>query len=209
MSRQRLKGAADPQELFCSVPGIGPSLAHANQATLHIDSLEDLETAAHDGRLRQGPGFGARRATMVRSALAELLARIRPPPPRVGDEPEIALLLDVDREYATRRPAVRCGRSRRSGSIRVARRGCRSCIPSAGHGFTALCSNTALAHRLGRTGDWGRDLLPSRLVPRAVDASYVDARPSASPSKSRSRENERYLTSHSAFLVHDENRGAR
>ena len=40
---ERLKGAADPEALFCSVPGIGPSLAHRIQATLHIDLLEALE----------------------------------------------------------------------------------------------------------------------------------------------------------------------
>jgi hypothetical protein len=96
---ERLKGAADPEALFCSVPGIGPALAHRIQETLHLDSLEALEIAAHDGRLRQVPGFGARRAAVVRSTLAELLARVRPPVPRVADEPDVALLLDVDREY--------------------------------------------------------------------------------------------------------------
>ena len=49
---ERLKGAADPEALFCSVPGIGPSLAHKIQDTLQLNSLEALETAAHDGRLR-------------------------------------------------------------------------------------------------------------------------------------------------------------
>jgi len=34
---ERLKGAADPEALFCSVPGIGPALAHKIQATLHLD----------------------------------------------------------------------------------------------------------------------------------------------------------------------------
>ena len=88
---ERLKGAADPEALFCSVPGIGPSLAHKIQATLQLDSLEALEGAAHDGRLRKVPGFGARRIAMVRSALTQLLARIRPPAARIADEPEVRL----------------------------------------------------------------------------------------------------------------------
>ncbi len=152
---ERLKGAADPQALFCSVPGIGPSLAHKIQAALHIDSLEELEVAAHDGRLRRVPGFGARRAAMVRSALAELLARMRPPPPRVADEPAIETLLDVDREYR---------RKAESGSLRkIAPKrfnpGGEAWLPilhtvrGPWH-FTVLFSNTALAHQLGRTSDW-------------------------------------------------------
>ncbi len=152
---ERLKGAADPEALFCSVPGIGPSLAHAIQATLHIDSLEELETAAHDGRLQQVPGFGARRAAMVRSALAELLARIRPPPPRIADEPEITLLLDVDREY---RDKAASGSLRQIAPKRFNPTG-EAWLPilhtvrGPWH-CTALYSNTALAHQLGRTGDW-------------------------------------------------------
>ena len=125
---ERLKGAADPEALFCSVPGIGPSLAHKIQETLQLNSLEALETAAHDGRLRTVPGFGARRIAMVRSALTQLLARIRPPATRIADEPEVRLLLDVDRETGRGRQAARCARSRQSASIQAARPGCLSCI---------------------------------------------------------------------------------
>jgi len=122
---------------------------------LHLDSLEALEAAAHDGRLRQVPGFGARRAAMVRSALAELLARIRPKAPRAADEPDVALLLDVDREY---REKAASGRLRRIAPKRFNPSG-EAWLPvlhaarDPWH-FTALYSNTALAHRLGRTGDW-------------------------------------------------------
>ena len=152
---ERLKGAADPEALFCSVPGIGPGLAHQIQEHLHLDSLEALETAAHDGRLRQVPGIGARRAAVVRSALAELLARVRPPLPRVADEPEVALLLDVDREY--RDQAAR-GTLHRIAPKRF-NPGGEAWLPvlhtvrGPWH-FSALYSNTARAHQLGRTGDW-------------------------------------------------------
>ena len=152
---ERLKGTADPEALFCSVPGIGPSLAHKIQATLRIDLLEDLEAAAHDGRLRQVPGFGARRAAMVRNALGALLARIRPPHARIADEPEIGLLLDVDREY---RDKATSGSLRKIAPKRF-NPGGEAWLPilhtvrGPWH-FTALYSNTALAHQLGRTGDW-------------------------------------------------------
>jgi hypothetical protein len=152
---ERLKGAADPEALFCSIPGIGPWLAHKIQTTLHIDSLEALEAATHDGRLRQVPGFGVRRAAMVRHALSELLARIRPPPGRIAEEPEAGLLLDVDREY---REKAAAGLLRRIAPKRFNPSG-EAWLPilhtvrGPWH-FTALYSNTALAHQLGRTGDW-------------------------------------------------------
>lgn len=152
---ERLKGAADPEALFCSVPGIGPALAHRIQATLHLDSLEALETAAHDGRLQRVPGFGPRRAAVVRSALAELLARIRPPPPRAADEPEVGLLLDVDREYREKAasdalPRIAPKRFNPSGEAWLP---VLHTVREPWH-FTALYSNTARAHQLGRTGDW-------------------------------------------------------
>lgn len=152
---ERLKGAADPDALFSSVPGIGPTLARQIQATLHLDSLEALEAAAHDGRLRQVRGFGARRVAVVRGALAELLARIRPHTARTADEPDVALLLDVDREY---REKAASGTLRKIAPKRFNPTG-EAWLPvlhtvrGLWH-FTVLWSNTARAHELGRTGDW-------------------------------------------------------
>lgn len=152
---EALKGAADPVSLFGSVPGIGPKLAARAHALLHIDSLEALEAAAHDGRLVEVPGFGPRRAAMVRSGLAELLARIRPAQPGPAEEPDVALLLDVDREY---REKGAKGELRRIAPKRFNPSG-EAWLPvlhtvrGPWH-FTALYSNTALAHQLGRTGDW-------------------------------------------------------
>ena len=163
---ERLKGEADPEALFCSIPGIGPTLARQIQDSLHLDTLEALEVAAHDGRLEQLPGFGPRRAAMVRSALAALLARVRPPPPNPADEPDVAMLLDVDREYRDRAarddlPRITPKRFNPEGAAWLP-------VLHAERGpwhVTALFSNTALAHRLGRTGDWvvvyfHRDALP-------------------------------------------------
>jgi Helix-hairpin-helix domain len=152
---ERLKGTADPEALFCSIPGIGPALAHAIQETLHLDSLEALEAAAHGSHLRQVAGFGPRRVAMVRSTLAELLARIRPPAPRIADEPDVRLLLDVDREY---REKAASGILHKIAPKRFNPHG-EAWLPvlhtvrGTWH-FTALYSNTSRAHELGRTGDW-------------------------------------------------------
>lgn len=152
---ETLKGAAEPDALFSSVPGIGPVLARRIQETLHLDSLEALEAAAHDGRLRQVRGFGSRRIAIVRSALAELLTRIRPRMARIADEPDVAVLLDVDREY---REKAAAGTLRKIAPKRFNPRGeawlpVLHCVRGPWY-FTALWSNTALAHELGRTGDW-------------------------------------------------------
>jgi len=152
---ERLKGASDPEALFCSVPGVGPELAHRIQHTLHLDSLEALEAAAHDGRLRAIPGFGARRVAVVRDVLADLLGRIRTPPRRIDEEPSVAILLDVDREY---RDAAARGTLRKIAPKRF-NPGGEAWLPvlHATRGpwqFTALYSNTARAHELQRTGDW-------------------------------------------------------
>jgi hypothetical protein len=152
---ERLNGAADPDALFSSVPGIGPALAREIQETLHLDSLEALEVAAHDGRLRRVRGFGERRVAVVRGALAELLSRLRPRVARLEDEPDVALLLDVDREY--REKAV-SGTLRKIAPKRFNPTG-EAWLPvlhtvrGLWH-FTVLWSNTARAHQLGRTGDW-------------------------------------------------------
>lgn len=152
---ERLKGEADPRTLFCSVPGIGPALAQQIHESLHIDSLEELETAAHDGRLEQLSGFGPRRAAMVRSALSGLLARIRPPRGNPTDEPDVATLLDVDREYRDKaaRDVLHRIEPKRFNPTGEAWLPVLHTSRGDWH-FTALFSNTALAHRLGRTGDW-------------------------------------------------------
>jgi DNA polymerase (family X) len=154
---ERLRGSLDPEALFQTVPGIGPALARRIHDGLHADTLEALEVAAHDGSLEALPGVGPRRAAMVRAALAGMLARTRPP--RGGgaadDGPDVALLLDVDREY---REAAEAGRLPTIAPRRFNPTG-ESWLPvlhterGPWH-FSALFSNTARAHELGRTRDW-------------------------------------------------------
>ena len=152
----RLRGEVDPKTLLRCVPGIGPALAQRIHDTLHVGTLEELENAAEDGRLDRMRGVGPRRAAALRAALGETLARIRPArSPEPGLEPEVSLLLQVDDEYRSKAAA---GRLRTIAPKRF-NPDHESWLPIL-HGqrgawhFTALFSNTALAHRLGRTRDW-------------------------------------------------------
>jgi DNA polymerase (family X) len=152
---ERLRGAVAPEQLFQSIPGLGPELARRIHEHLDIDTLEALELAAHDGRLEQVPGIGPRRAAMLRATLAGLLAGTRPARRQRMLEPGVDLLLDVDREYRQKAergalPKIAPRRFNPSGEAWLP-------ILHSERGdwrFTALFSNTALAHELGRAGDW-------------------------------------------------------
>ena len=150
----RLRGDADPVRLMTSVPGIGRRLASKIHDDLHLETLEDLEAAAHDGRLARLPGFGPKRLAGIRAVLAQRLGRVRVPAQEDG-RPTIDELLDVDREYrsaaaAGRLPTIAPRRfnpaRRRWLPVLHTRRGARH--------YTALFSNTAQAHRLDKTDDW-------------------------------------------------------
>jgi DNA polymerase (family X) len=152
---ERLRGEVDPQALFQAMPGVGPELARRIHLDLDVDTLEGLEVAAHDGRLETVPGIGPRRAAMLRAALASMLARTRPVRQSLRSEPDVALLLDVDREY---RDKAGRGALATIAPRRFNPRG-EAWLPvlhteRGPWRFTALFSNTARAHDLGRTRDW-------------------------------------------------------
>lgn len=151
----RLQGETSPEALFQSVPGIGPKLAHTIHDELHIDTLEALELAAHDGRLASVPGIGERRLAALQASLAQLLQRSRTDRTPSPAAPAVDLLLDVDREYRHRAAA---GELKKIAPKRFNPKG-KAWLPilhtdrGPWH-FTALFSNTARAHELGRTNDW-------------------------------------------------------
>jgi len=152
----RLRGASDPVALLSTVTGIGPKLARRLHDEEEIETLEQLEAAAHDGRLARVEGFGAKRVSGVREALAARLGRPRRVPLEARrDIPTVAELLDVDAEYLTAvsrnmLPKIAPRRFNPSGEawlpVLHAKRGRRH--------YTALFSNTALAHKARRTNDW-------------------------------------------------------
>jgi putative hydrolase len=152
---ERLRGAADPESLFQTVPGIGPRLAHEIHTRLEIDSLESLELAAHDGSLETIPGIGPRRLAAIRAALAAVLRRAAPRRARRADGPSVAMLLDVDREYRVRAQAGELPKlaPKRFNPTASAWLPVLHTDRGQWH-FTALFSNTARAHALERTNDW-------------------------------------------------------
>jgi len=154
---KRLRGGGDPIGLLTTVPGVGPRLAKAIHEELHIDTLEALETAAYDGRLSTLRAFGPRRLAALRATLSSMLGRTRrtaaveapAAPPSVSD------LLSVDADYREKAarsalPVITPKRFNPDGSHRLP-------VLHATLGqwhFTAIFSNTARAHELGRTRDW-------------------------------------------------------
>lgn len=156
---ERLRGRRDPVALLASVPGVGATLAMRVHDELGIESLEALETAAHDGTLAGVEGFGAKRVAGIVDALASRLKAPRGATAAGSSEapaePTVDELLDVDREYRERAaagelPTIAPRRFNPSGErwlpVLHTRRGARR--------YTALFSNTALAHRTRRTRDW-------------------------------------------------------
>ncbi len=153
---ERLRGESDTVRLFASVPGIGRQLAARVHDELGLDTLQQLEAAAHDGRLEQIAGFGPKRLTGIRNTLALRLGRVA----KDGHSddhalPPVAELLDVDSEYLQKARAgeLRLITPRRFNPEQVA------WLPilhteRRGHHYTALFSNTGRAHRLGTTHDW-------------------------------------------------------
>jgi hypothetical protein len=151
----RLRGESDAVAMLTSVPGIGSILAERLHRDAGIDTLEDLEAAAYDGRLARLPHFGERRVAAVRDTLRARLARVRAPDPAPEAPPSVSDLLNVDREYRAKAAAGTLPRiaPRRFNPAHLA------WLPvlHTRHGdrhYTALFSNTARAHELGRTRDW-------------------------------------------------------
>lgn len=153
---ERLRGEADPTAILESVPGIGPSLAQRLHDELGIETLEDLEAAAHDGRLHDLAGVGKKKLSGIIDTLAGRLGRLRNVAHlHEADEPSVEELLDVDHEYrekaaAGKLPTIAPRRFNPQGvawlPVLHTQRGERH--------YTALFSNTAKAHELGTVEDW-------------------------------------------------------
>lgn len=161
---RELETAADGGTVFDTVPGLGETLARRIAEMLDIRTLEELEQAAHDGRLGKVEGFGPERVRAVQTALAGMLSstaqrRARQRTSEESDaadaEPPVALLLDVDAEYRRKAAAgdldtIAPKRFNPEGKAWLP-------ILRTRHGvwtFTALFSNTARAHEAGKTNDW-------------------------------------------------------
>jgi DNA polymerase (family 10) len=147
----RLREESNPEQAIATLPGIGPVLAARIHQQLGVETLPELEQAAQEGRLDAVPGVGPVLEGQIREALE---ARLRRRPAREG-EPPVEELLSVDREY---REKAEAGRLRTIAPRRFNPEG-EAWLPvlQTRHGdrrYTALYSNTALAHELGKTRDW-------------------------------------------------------
>ena len=159
-----LQGEVSPADLFTQVPGIGEELAQRIVSQLDVHSLEELEEAAHDGRLDEVEGFGSERVQNVRAGLAGLLGRpglqrsrreARQQGDSAKDRPSVTTLLDVDAEYRRRAEA---GELQTIAPKRFNPQD-EAWLPIMhttrdDWKFTVLYSNTARAHELGTTDDW-------------------------------------------------------
>lgn len=154
---ERLRGESDPIAQLASVPGIGKNTAWKLHEELGIETLQELEAAAHDGRLEKLAGIGMKRLAGIRDTLAQRLGRL--PKPRsfhpLSADPSIAEILDVDRQY---REDARAGKIRLIAPKRFNPTG-EAWLPvmhtmRGQRHYTALFSNSAHAHDLGKTRDW-------------------------------------------------------
>ena len=164
---ERLEGQASPEELFETVPGIGEKTAHRIHETLGIETLEELEIAAHDGSLNKVPGLGRRKVQGIKDTLSGILSRSSRRRARrlrwleyemrglEVEKPGVDLLLEADREY---RGKAALGELKQIAPKRFNPAG-EKWLPiyhkeKDGWSFTVLFSNSPLAHKLGKMRDW-------------------------------------------------------
>jgi len=163
--RDDLAAQFDPVHLFRQLPGISEKLARRITGRLDVRSLEELELAAHDGRLKKLKGFGPQRVQAVKEVLAGRLSRsTRGDQGRTrvdrgnggtSPQPPVSLLLDIDREY---REKAQAGELNKIAPRRFNPEG-KAWLPlmkTEAHGWflTVLYSNTSRAHQLGKSHDW-------------------------------------------------------
>jgi putative hydrolase len=154
---ERLRGDTNPIALLTSVPGLGKTLAWKLYTELGIATLEELELAAHDGRLQDKLGIGAKRLAGIRDSLAHRLSGLpsQQRGPVTEQDVPVSELLDVDAEY---RRGVAAGSLKRIAPRRF-NPSAEAWLPvlhtSRGpRHYAALFSNTARAHQLHKEHDW-------------------------------------------------------
>lgn len=152
----RLRGDSDPVAMLRTVPGIGIVMAERLHNRLGIETLEELETAAYNGRLAKVTKFGEKRIAGIRDSLASRLGRVRPQINWLdGRQPSVDEVLDVDEEYRTKTaqnllPKIAPRR------LNPQHKAWLPILHTSRHKrhYTALFSNTPRAHELIKTSDW-------------------------------------------------------
>ncbi len=169
--RQQLRSQTSPEAALTRVPGIGEELAERIHEALGIETLAELEQAAHDGRLDSVEGFGEKRIEQVRTSLAGMLSQSaqRRSRQRTRDgqgeedatdaQPSVATLLDVDAEYRRRAAdddlqRIAPKRFNPDNESWLPLLHTERSDDQGNWSFTVLFSNTARAHDLDKTDDW-------------------------------------------------------
>lgn len=156
---ERLRGDVRAAEVLTTVRGIGEVLAERIHHDLAISTLQELSEAASDGRLARVDGLGPGRVESLRLSIQERLLDLQDPEPGAQSHrqppPSVATLLEVERLYRRRaadralpRIAPKRNNPKHDTWLPILH------LERDGWSFTALYSNTALAHRLHKTNDW-------------------------------------------------------
>jgi hypothetical protein len=151
--RTLIPESVTPEQHVSSLPGVGPALTALLADRLGVATIAELAAADRDGRLG-GLGLGTKRLQNLRAALARHDADGSPAEPPRG-EPPVSELLKIDQEY--RRQAAEGLLTRIAPRRFNPQNECWLPLLYTRRDawrYRALFSNTALAHRLGRTHDW-------------------------------------------------------
>lgn len=155
---ENLQGTSNPVQLFQSIPTVGKLLSQRIHDELQVNSLESLENAARRGDLAKVKGLGRKRKQAIQAWLSKHLSEHRFPTtktPHLDHNPPVDLLLKVDSEYrdkaaSDRLPKIAPKRFNPDNKKWLP-------ILHANYAdwhFTALYSNSDLAHQLERIHDW-------------------------------------------------------
>ena len=152
---ESLRSSLKPPDVFKLIPGVGPKLAKEIHSSLQVDTLEELEIAANEGKLAKLPGIGERRERMITETLFSILHDTQRIHPIQRDGPKVEILLKVDQMY---RKKASEGTLKRIAPRRFNPTGA-SWLPIMDLKenkwiFRVMFSNTERAHRLHKLTDW-------------------------------------------------------
>jgi len=159
---ENLQGSSDPIALYQVIPSVGRELAQRIHDKLHVDTLEELESAVHTGQLNQVEGLGNKRQQAITDWVSnhfnERNKNLRTYTDKFDKKqvgPSVSLLLNVDAQYRTKAEAKKLPliTPKRFNPENKAWLPILHTTQERWH-FTAIYSNTERANQLDKTFDW-------------------------------------------------------